>query len=146
MHDDMVRMSRDNPRVFYLNNVSGEQRNMLLSASDLFIMPNRTVEGDMEGFGLVAIEAASRGLPVIATAIEGITDAVIDGQNGYCLAEQDTKGFLDTITGLMNDPHRLRELSNRAAEFTCSNFSQERVFGRYEQIFDSLLDADGNSK
>ena len=139
MHDDLVRQSSRNPRVFYLNNVSAHQRNMLLSAADLFIMPNRTVEGDMEGFGLVALEAASRGLPVIATGIEGITDAVIDGQNGYCIAENDNKGFIDAITGLMIDPPRLQELSLRAAEFTCSNFSQERIFGRYRQVFERLL-------
>ena len=143
MHDDLVRQSSHNSRVFYLNNVSAHQRNMFLSAADLFIMPNRTVEGDMEGFGLVALEAASRGLPVIATGIEGITDAVIDGQNGYCIAENDTRGFIDTITGLMADPHRLQELSRRAAEFTCSNFSQERIFGRYAKAFEMLLSSNG---
>jgi phosphatidylinositol alpha-1,6-mannosyltransferase len=115
---------------------------MLLSAADLFIMPNRTVEGDMEGFGLVAIEAASRGLPVVATAIEGITDAITDGRNGYCVAEGDTKALLDIITGLMDDPSRLHELCQQAAEFTCAKFSQERVFGLYGEVFDKLLASD----
>ncbi len=78
-HDDLVRLSQ-HPRVFYLNGVSEELRNDLFAVSDLFIMPNRTIEGDMEGFGIVALEAAIRGIPVIATGIEGITDAVIDGQ------------------------------------------------------------------
>jgi phosphatidylinositol alpha-1,6-mannosyltransferase len=146
MHDDLVRFSGNNSRVFYLNNVSEERRNMLLSVSDLFIMPNRTIEGDMEGFGLVALEAASRGVPVIASGIEGIPDAVINGQNGYCVPEDNYGAMLNLITGIMGDPCRLRELSHRAEQFTCDNFSHDKIFGRHKRLFESLLANGGYSK
>ena len=139
IHDDLVRLSLNNPRVFYLNGISDELRNLLFAASDLFIMPNRTVDGDMEGFGIVALEASIRGVPVIATGIEGITDAVINGANGYCIAEGDRAGMVAAINDLLRDAPRLAKLSQSAIETTQKRFSLEFVAGRYKKIFDDLL-------
>jgi phosphatidylinositol alpha-1,6-mannosyltransferase len=145
IHDELVKLSRDRDRIFYINGVSQELRDMFLSAGDLFIMPNRTVDGDMEGFGLVALEAASRGLPVIATAIEGIVDAVCDGLNGYCVPESDHRAMARLIIELTGSPERLHELSLRAGEYTRSTFSQEKLIVRFRQIFDNLLTSSGRS-
>jgi glycosyltransferase involved in cell wall biosynthesis len=138
MHDDLVRLS-SHPRVFYLNGVSLELRDRLYAAADLFIMPNRSVEGDMEGFGLVALEAAVRGVPVVATGIEGIVDAVIDGENGYCVPEGDNGAMLGIIMALAEDPLKLSALSQKAVEYTERRFSPERVFALYRKLFDGLL-------
>ncbi|GAH84487.1 unnamed protein product, partial [marine sediment metagenome] len=51
---------------------------MLYNASDLLMMPNIPVEGDIEGLGFVALEANSAALPVVASRLEGITAAVED--------------------------------------------------------------------
>jgi phosphatidylinositol alpha-1,6-mannosyltransferase len=145
MHADLVRLSRHHSRIFYLNGASQHQRDLLMSASDLFIMPNRRIVGDMEGFGLVALEAASRGLPVVATGIEGITDAVIHGGNGFCVSENDWSAMRELIIQLTADPCQLRNLSVRTREFTLATFSREKVFGRYTKIFNSLLESNGRS-
>jgi glycosyltransferase involved in cell wall biosynthesis len=138
MHNDLVRLS-GHPRVYYLNGISGEPRDRLYSVADLFIMPNRTIEGDMEGFGLVALEAAVRGVPVVATGIEGIVDAVIDGENGYCVPEGDNGAMLGIIMALAEDPLKLSALSRSAVEYTQYRFSPERVFALYRKLFDTLL-------
>jgi glycosyltransferase involved in cell wall biosynthesis len=140
MHDDLVRLS-NHPRVLYLNGVSQRLRDMLYASADLFIMPNRTIEGDMEGFGLVALEAAMRGVPVIASGIEGITDAVIDGENGFCVPEGDNGAILGIIMALLGDPLKLTTLSRNAREFTSRRFSPERAFAKYRRIFDKLLES-----
>ena len=54
--------------------MSNQQRNVVLNASDIFIMPNIKVDGDIEGFGIVMLEAGSVGLPVIAS-----TASLVDG-------------------------------------------------------------------
>jgi glycosyltransferase involved in cell wall biosynthesis len=49
-----------------LGKVSDLDKKILYNTADVFVMPNIKVEGDIEGFGIVAIEASSVGLPVIA--------------------------------------------------------------------------------
>ncbi len=138
VHDELVRLSQ-NPRIYYLNGVSEHLRNLLYAASDLFILPNRTVEGDMEGFGIVALEAAVRGVPVIATGIEGITDAVIDGENGYCVREGDNIGMARAIMELVNNPEKLETLGRNAKKFTESRFAIDGIVRKYENLFEELL-------
>lgn len=50
--------------------------------ADLFVVPNIAVSGDMEGFGIVCIEASARGVPVVAARLEGLADVVVDGATG----------------------------------------------------------------
>jgi len=84
-------------RVLLLGEVSDEDRKVIYNASDIFIIPNITVPGDVEGFGIVALEAGSCGVPVVASNIQGLRDAVIDGKTGYLIKEGDVEGFLERI-------------------------------------------------
>ena len=138
VHEKLVKLSQ-RPRIYYLNDISDQLRNMLYYASDLFIMPNRRVEGDMEGFGIVALEASARGVPVVATGIEGITDAVVDGKNGYCVPEGDPEAMARTIRQLLENKAELLDLGKRAAEFSVRQFSSESITRQYESLFARIL-------
>lgn len=98
-------------RVFMLGRIDQETLKELYNASDVFVMPNIQVEGDIEGFGIVAIEAASTGLPVVASNIEGIKDAIINNKTGFLIKEKDTNGFISSI-----------EKSSKLNKKTMSNF------------------------
>jgi len=87
-------------RVLMLGRVSDQTRIVLLNASDIFIMPNITVADDIEGFGIAIIEAGSCGLPVVASNLQGIKDAVIDKKTGYLVDEGDIDGFLERIRSM----------------------------------------------
>ena len=69
-------------RIHVLGAVDDADRERLLRGADIFVQPNIRVPGDMEGFGLVLLEAAMRGTPTVASGTEGILDAVVDGQTG----------------------------------------------------------------
>src|SRR3989344_3955720 len=84
-------------RVFMLGRTSHELLKLLYNASDVFVMPNIHVEGDMEGFGIVIIEANSVGIPVVASKIEGIKDVIIEGKTGYFAKEKDINDFTKKI-------------------------------------------------
>jgi len=84
-------------RVFLLGRTEFEILKLLYNSADLFIMPNIRIKGDMEGFGMVAIEAGSCGLPVIASGIEGVKDAVIDGKTGWLVKEKYVEAFVEKI-------------------------------------------------
>jgi glycosyltransferase involved in cell wall biosynthesis len=138
IHEELRRLS-NHPRISYLNGISEEQRELLFAAADLFIMPNRKVEGDMEGFGIVALEAAVRGIPVVASGLEGVTDAVIHGQNGYCVQEGDGRGMAEIIKALLGDREKYESAGRRASEYTRLHFSSSAVHGKYEKVFRELL-------
>ena len=96
-------------RVYLIGNQPLETLQFLYNSADLFIMPNIHLEGNTEGFGIVAIEAGSCGLPVITFGIEGIIDAVIDGKTGYLVAEKDVEGYIERIYNTQLDANIIKE-------------------------------------
>lgn len=118
-------------RVLLLGEVSNEDRKLIYNASDIFIMPNITVPGDVEGFGITALEAGSCGLPVVASNIQGLRDAVIDRRTGYLVEEGDVDGFVDRITDMNLENDKIRELVN-------STFGWEKVYKRYHDVLAEL--------
>ncbi|MBD3217240.1 MAG: glycosyltransferase [candidate division Zixibacteria bacterium] len=144
-HNELLELSK-HPRFFYINNIDCELKNLLFAVSDLFILPNIKVEGDMEGFGIVALEAASRGIPVIASDIEGIIDAVVEGQNGYRVKHGDNYGMYRAIDELLNNRSNLEYLKANAREFTLREFSLEKVIGLYRRMFEDLFEEKANAK
>jgi phosphatidylinositol alpha-1,6-mannosyltransferase len=94
---ESIRTHEWEQRVFAPGRVTGDVRKILYNAADIFVMPNITVADDMEGFGIVIVEAGSCGLPVVASNLQGIRDAVLEGQTGYLVEEGDADGFLNRI-------------------------------------------------
>lgn len=100
-------------RVRVLGRVDDEDRELLMRGADLFVQPNVRVAGDMEGFGLVMIEAALRGTPAVGSALEGILDAVVDGETGVLLPSEDTAAWVDRLTALVAEPTELGAMGAR---------------------------------
>jgi glycosyltransferase involved in cell wall biosynthesis len=107
---------------------------MLFQTADIFVMPNIRVEGDVEGFGIVAIEAAIQGLPVVASNIEGINDAIIEGHNGFLVESGNAQAFEDKIRDILDNVN-LNELSEQVSEYTKQNYSWEHVSDLYLKEF-----------
>jgi len=120
-----------NQRVFLLGNVSDEMRNLLYNGSDIFILPNITVENDVEGFGIVAIEAGSCGLPVIASNIQGIRDAVLDGRTGYLVAERDAESFINAISNMSLRKDQIKST-------VTSTFGWPQIYEKYRNVFEDI--------
>lgn len=85
-------------RVRLLGKVSDDQLKILYNTADAFIMPNIPVENDVEGFGLVLLEAALCNRPVFAADLEGIPDAIHSGKNGILLPPQDVEAWIKPLT------------------------------------------------
>ena len=126
-------------RVFYLGNVSEQIKEMLYCTADLFIQPNIKVKGDMEGFGLVVLEAASYGLPVIASRLEGLQDAIVDGKNGILVDEKNADAYKEKILHLLQDKNMAKEFGRNAREFVSNNFSWEIIARKYYALLQELI-------
>lgn len=122
---------------------AGSQSRAVLTAAyrtaDIFVMPNIPVAGDAEGFGLVALEAASAGLPVLAADLEGIPDAVIEDQTGVLIPALDVAAWTHTIQELLGSP-RLRILRERAPHVVRARFSWDARIREVLAAFARLLD------
>jgi glycosyltransferase involved in cell wall biosynthesis len=87
-------------RVKMLGKVPDHELRIIYNAADVFIMPNIPVKGDMEGFGMVATEASSAGLPVVASDMEGIRDAVIPYVSGKLVEPGHPESFISALGSL----------------------------------------------
>lgn len=118
--------------VIMTGEVSQSRKNELLHSSDCFVMPNVKVDGDMEGFGIVCIEASSRGVPVVAARLEGLHDAVLEGKTGEFFQSGDAPDCARKISAVLSGSLA----SSSVAEETMRHFSWEHLATRYRnEIF-----------
>ena len=122
-------------RAFYLGKQPYEDMVQILKLADMFVMPNIKVEGDAEGFGLVALEASVNGTPVLASAMEGITCAVIDGKNGFLVPPEKEAAWIDKIHALLSDLPHLKTFGEGAKDFTITNYAWKRMVDGYIHVF-----------
>ncbi|MEU3886830.1 glycosyltransferase family 4 protein [Streptomyces sp. NPDC029041] len=88
-------------------------------AGDVFAMPCRTRRGglDVEGLGIVYLEASATGLPVVAGDSGGAPDAVLDGETGWVVRGGSPEEAADRITTLLADPELRRSMGERGREW-----------------------------
>jgi phosphatidylinositol alpha-1,6-mannosyltransferase len=110
-------------RVRRLGAIGEPQLNALYRGADLMVMPNVPVPGDIEGFGLVLLEANLNGLPVVTADIEGPAEVVSDGVNGRLAKALDAGAFVQTIDQLRSDPAERRRLGLHGEAFARETFS-----------------------
>jgi len=77
----------------FLGPQDDETLSMAYMAADVMIFPVQDIPGDIEGFGMVAIEAAAHNLPTVAFAVGGVPDAVNDGISGHLIPNADNESF-----------------------------------------------------
>ena len=127
-------------RVRLLGRVSDELLAAAYLAADVFVMPNVPVAGDMEGFGLVALEAAASGLPVVASKLEGITEAVHHERNGLLVTPCAADEFVATLGKLLALPPGQRQVLGEAFRtYTMDTYSWDRAARRYVDTMRELV-------
>lgn len=99
------------------------------SLADVFVLPSRAEpeSSDVEGFGLVFLEANACGLPVVAGRSGGIPDAVEDGVTGLLVDPTDEAAIADAIAELLTNPDRARRLGEQGRERVLRDFRWEDV-------------------
>lgn len=105
--------------------------------ADVMLVPSHS-----ETFGLVALEAAASGVPVIARQAGGLCEAVIDGETGLLLPEDDPLSWAAAIEGLLSDPALLKQMGESAREHAlhCSwDVSAERLVEVYREVLDRAV-------
>jgi glycosyltransferase involved in cell wall biosynthesis len=95
--------------------------------------------GDREGLGMVLLEAAARGLPVIASRSGGMPEAVRAPEAGRLVAEGDDRELAAVLGELLGEERRLQAMSAAARQWVCERFDLRRQTEALEAIYEELL-------
>jgi len=126
-------------RVHFLGHVEPADLPRWYNAADVVTMPNREIDGDTEGFGMVFLEAAACGKPAVAGLAGGTGAAVIDGVTGLRIDGASTEAVADALGRLLADPVLARELGEHGYARALRDFSWERVAEKTRSLQPDLL-------
>lgn len=126
-------------RVFLAGWLPDEDVLLAYKASDIFVMPNIQDQGSVEGFGIVCLEAGANQLPVIASAIEGIPDAVKNKVNGYLVEPRNPKKFAKIINSLASNTRLRLRIGKIAKKHVRDHFNWGRITKMYQSEFQDVV-------
>jgi phosphatidylinositol alpha-1,6-mannosyltransferase len=96
--------------VRFLGDIPDDQLGAVYAQADVFAMTSMPHRQSVEGFGLVYLEAGAHGLPIVAHAIGGVPEAVVDGETGLLVRPGDTAALTRAFDRLLGDPTLRRRL------------------------------------
>ena len=97
---------------------------------------SRTRRGglDVEGLGIVYLEASASGLPVVGGDSGGAPDAILNGETGYVVPGRDVAAVADRIAGLLADPVGAAAMGEKGMAWVDREWRWELVADRLRQI------------
>ncbi len=113
----------------------------LLAGCDLFVLPSL-----FEGLPLSILEAMAAGRAVVATAIGGNDEAVVDGVTGLLVPPADPQALADALRTLLREPERRRRLGEAGRRRAEAEFSATAMVRRVAAVYDEVLAASGRQR
>lgn len=126
--------------IIFTGYIPDNELNEYLNACDVFVMPNRQEGFDLEGFGIVFLEANACKKPVIAGNSGGAIDAVIDGKTGYLVNSNSIEDISDKILKILSDDDKRRELSENGYLRVVNELNWKNVIQNIENKIINLYD------
>ena len=120
--------------VAMLGAVSDEQLADYYRRAELFVLPCLNLPKDVEGFGIVFLEAALAGTPSLSTRVGGIPDAVVDGVTGVLIEPGDWPELAKETVALLTDTSRRHRMGHAARERAQTEFAWPVIVSRYEAV------------
>ncbi len=122
-------------RVFFLG--LQDRMESLLPLADLVLLPS-----DHESFGLVALEAMSSGVPVVATSRGGTSELIENGISGFLADPEDIAGMIAIARRVLGNPGLSRRVGASARARAEDAFAERKVVDQYQALYEELLDGD----
>jgi glycogen(starch) synthase len=123
-----------NGAVDFIGWVEAAEIPALINSATLVLMPSRVIEG----FGLVAMEAAMMGRPVVATRSGGLPEVVIDGETGLIVEKEDSDGLAAAITYLLDHRDLAVDMGHAARTRAQAIFGWERHVDAFDSLYRRL--------
>jgi glycosyltransferase involved in cell wall biosynthesis len=108
----------------------------ILSDVDIFVMPSIF---DSETFGVAAIEAQAMEIPVVASNVGGIPEAVIHNRTGILVEAKNVDTLANTIKFLIDNPRTRKKMGRAGRQYVLANFNIEQNAKKMESLYQSIL-------
>jgi phosphatidylinositol alpha-1,6-mannosyltransferase len=108
------------------------------AAGDVFAMPCRTRRAglDVEGLGIVYLEASAAGLPVVGGDSGGAPDAILEGETGYVVGGRDVQAVADRLAALLLDPAHAKAMGEKGRAWVERDWNWDLVASRLRALID----------
>ena len=127
------------PRVRFLGALPhAEALSHMRSAAMLGLPSVHTPTGRVEGLGMVLLEAAATGVPVVASRVGGIPEGVVDGQTGLLAPERDPEALCACMAALLDQPDTRRRMGAAARALVQARFDIRRQGDTLEGLYDAV--------
>ena len=131
---DLAAELRIEDKVIFAGFVAEEEINLHYNLADIVLMPNTEEEGDVEGFGMVFLEANAAGKPVIGGRSGGTADAVEDGVTGFLVSSADDGELVARLRQLLTDGDLRRSMGAAGLARVQTEFAWEPRAARLRKI------------
>lgn len=103
----------------------------MVQQCDLFVLPNRAIDGNIEGFGIVLLEAQACGKPVLAGDSGGTRETMRSPVTGRTVSCEDPSRIASTVLELLENREALEEMGTQARRWAVENFDWSAVFQKW---------------
>jgi phosphatidylinositol alpha-1,6-mannosyltransferase len=122
-------------RLSLLASQSDAEKESWYARATLCVMPNIRVPGDMEGFGIVALEAAAARCAVVASDLEGLRDALAGGRVGTLVASEDAQAWIRALRERLDDDAGRERAAEDARRYVLRRCRWDDIVTAYERLF-----------
>ncbi|MFL5244262.1 MAG: glycosyltransferase family 4 protein [Gemmataceae bacterium] len=140
---DLTQRHNVDNYVQFLGELNDEALKRCYQQCDLFVLPNRQVGQDIEGFGMVLLEAQACGKPVVAGTSGGTVETMDIPNTGLVVDCEDPETLAKAIISLLQDGNRLHEMAMAARPWTVKRFDWKTLAIRASELFSGQASTDG---
>lgn len=123
-------------RVCFTGRIPDSELVMHYSLATIFALPSRQGPKDVEGFGIVYLEAGACDVPVIGTRTGGIVDAVEEGRTGLLVPQEDVESLTTALLRLLENPEEASQFGHRARQRILRELTWEQTGDQFLKLMD----------
>ncbi len=124
----------------FVGTVPDKELPYFYAIADVFILPSIIdSKGDTEGLGVVMLEAMASGVPVVASKVGGIPEALNNGKAGVLIEQKNPNQISESVISLLNDDELRKSLIKRGREWVINTFSWDILAKQIIDIFRNSL-------